>query len=276
MKGSLFNSVVSNSISGGPHICAVSLQITPAWKFLVILETLISQIRCVWWGLELNCADLWPSRNWVWDQWFNWIDWFMLIIIDEESEWQTGWSSSRRFKWEVEPIKLMSGVFCDWIHRHVNLDWNWLRYVLHTQIQGSSENVITHTHTHTHFVLLLTVKIQGTWWERVRDEQTERYDSPSLHLNPSVLSSDSTWDILSILQLFLSMHCSFSLSLFFFIFLTAFTLALSSHIYFWAVSISICLKSFSLLPHTCMHLPSIVPSLSRLLKFSSIAVSVYL
>ncbi len=21
--------------------------------------------------LELNCAELWPSRNWVWDQWFN-------------------------------------------------------------------------------------------------------------------------------------------------------------------------------------------------------------
>ncbi len=134
----------------------------------------------------------------------------------------------------------------------------------------------TNTHTHTHFVLLLTVKIQGTWWERVRDEQTERYDSTSLHLNPSVLSSDSTWDILSILQLFLSAHCSLALSLFFFIFLTAFALALSSHIYFWAVSISIYLKSFSLLPHTCMHLPSIVPSLSRLLKFSSIAVSVYL
>ncbi len=45
------------------------LQITPAWKFLVILKTLISWIRCVWLGLELNSAELWPSRNWVWDQW---------------------------------------------------------------------------------------------------------------------------------------------------------------------------------------------------------------
>ncbi len=44
------------------------LQITPVWKFLVILKTLISWIRCVWLGLGLNCAELWPSRNWVWDQ----------------------------------------------------------------------------------------------------------------------------------------------------------------------------------------------------------------
>ncbi len=49
-------------------------QITPAWKFLVILKTLISWIRCVWLGLEQNCAELWPSSNWVWDQgpkWFS-------------------------------------------------------------------------------------------------------------------------------------------------------------------------------------------------------------
>ncbi len=50
------------------------LQLTAAWKFLVILKRLISWIRCVWLGLELNCAELWPSRNWVWDQWFKaWI-----------------------------------------------------------------------------------------------------------------------------------------------------------------------------------------------------------
>ncbi len=36
------------------------LQITPAWKFLVILKTLISWVRCVWLGLKLNCAELWP------------------------------------------------------------------------------------------------------------------------------------------------------------------------------------------------------------------------
>ncbi len=44
------------------------LQITPAWKILVILKTLINWIRCVWLGLELNCAELWPSRNWEWDR----------------------------------------------------------------------------------------------------------------------------------------------------------------------------------------------------------------
>ncbi len=63
--------LVSNSIPGGPQLAELSsnqLQITPAWKFLVILKTLISWIRCVWLGLELNCAELWPSRNWVWDQ----------------------------------------------------------------------------------------------------------------------------------------------------------------------------------------------------------------
>ncbi len=49
------------------------LQITPAWKFLVILKTLIIWIRCVWLGLEQNCAELWPSRNWVWVQCFKWI-----------------------------------------------------------------------------------------------------------------------------------------------------------------------------------------------------------
>ncbi len=37
------------------------LQITPAWKFLVTLKTLIIWIRCVWLGL--NCAELWPSRS---------------------------------------------------------------------------------------------------------------------------------------------------------------------------------------------------------------------
>ncbi len=34
------------------------LQTTPAWKFLVMLNTLISWIRCVWLGLELKCAEL--------------------------------------------------------------------------------------------------------------------------------------------------------------------------------------------------------------------------
>ncbi len=48
---------------------STQLQITPAWKFRIILKTLISWIGCVWLGLELNCAELWPSRNWVWDQW---------------------------------------------------------------------------------------------------------------------------------------------------------------------------------------------------------------
>ncbi len=45
------------------------LQITPAWRFLVILKSFISWIRCVWLGLELNSAEVWSSRNWVWDQW---------------------------------------------------------------------------------------------------------------------------------------------------------------------------------------------------------------
>lgn len=71
----------------------------------------------------------------------------MLIIIDEESGWQTGCSSSRRFKWEVQPIKLMSGVFCGWFHRHVNLDWYWLRCVLHTHTYTRQQWKRHHTHT---------------------------------------------------------------------------------------------------------------------------------
>ncbi len=39
--------VVSNSIPGGLQLCRVSLQITPVWKFLVIMNILISWIRCV-------------------------------------------------------------------------------------------------------------------------------------------------------------------------------------------------------------------------------------
>ncbi len=45
------------------HSSADLLQITPA----DLLKTLISWIRCVWLGLEQNSAELWPSRNWVWD-----------------------------------------------------------------------------------------------------------------------------------------------------------------------------------------------------------------
>ncbi len=60
--------MVSNSIPGGPQLCRVQLQLTPAWKLLVILKSLVSWIRCVWLGLKQNCAELWPSRNWVWDQ----------------------------------------------------------------------------------------------------------------------------------------------------------------------------------------------------------------
>lgn len=64
-------SVVSKSIPGGTQLCRfapTNSKITPAWKFLVILKTLISWTRCVWLGLELNCAELCPSRNWVWDK----------------------------------------------------------------------------------------------------------------------------------------------------------------------------------------------------------------
>ncbi len=52
------------------EISSNQLQHTLAWKFLVILKTLIIWIRCVWLGLELNCVELWPSRNGVWDQCF--------------------------------------------------------------------------------------------------------------------------------------------------------------------------------------------------------------
>ncbi len=31
------------------------------------MKTLISCIMYVWLGLEKNCAELWPSRNWVWE-----------------------------------------------------------------------------------------------------------------------------------------------------------------------------------------------------------------
>ncbi len=58
--------LVSNSIPGGPQLCSLA-QITPAWRFLVILKSLISRIRCVWLGMEL-----WPSRNWVGDQCLIW------------------------------------------------------------------------------------------------------------------------------------------------------------------------------------------------------------
>ncbi len=44
------------------------LKITLALKFLVILKTLISWIRCVCLGLEQNCAELWLSMIRVWDQ----------------------------------------------------------------------------------------------------------------------------------------------------------------------------------------------------------------
>ncbi len=44
---------------------SAELQITPAQKFLVILKTLISWFRCVWFRLELTVQ---PSGNWVWDQ----------------------------------------------------------------------------------------------------------------------------------------------------------------------------------------------------------------
>ncbi len=47
------------------------LQITPAWTLLLILKTLSSWIRCVLLGLDLNCAAMWPSRNWDWDQWLS-------------------------------------------------------------------------------------------------------------------------------------------------------------------------------------------------------------
>ncbi len=33
------------------------------------------QAGVIWSWLELNCAELWPSRNWVWDHWFN--GWFI-------------------------------------------------------------------------------------------------------------------------------------------------------------------------------------------------------
>ncbi len=47
-----------NSWSATVRQSSNQLQTTPAWKFLVILKTLISWIRCVWLGLELKCAEL--------------------------------------------------------------------------------------------------------------------------------------------------------------------------------------------------------------------------
>ncbi len=68
------------------------LQITPAWKFLVILNTLISWIRCVWLGLELNCAELWPSRNWVWDQCSNqFLTWCYYVVIGHDTLSRLTW-----------------------------------------------------------------------------------------------------------------------------------------------------------------------------------------
>ncbi len=56
-----YRPVVSNSFPRGPQLCKFSsnqLQLTPAWKFLVILNILISWIRCVWLWLELNASTM--------------------------------------------------------------------------------------------------------------------------------------------------------------------------------------------------------------------------
>jgi len=41
----------------------------PAWKFLVILKTLISWFR----ALERNCSEQFPFRNWLWHTCLTWI-----------------------------------------------------------------------------------------------------------------------------------------------------------------------------------------------------------
>ncbi len=63
------NTVVSNSIPGGPRLCKSHLFWSFYWSWMYL--KFVWKIRCVWFGLELNRAELWPSGNWVWDHWVN-------------------------------------------------------------------------------------------------------------------------------------------------------------------------------------------------------------
>ncbi len=54
----------ATSVLERPLSCRVQLQPltnTPTVSFIVILKTLISLVRCVWLGLELNSAGQWPK-----------------------------------------------------------------------------------------------------------------------------------------------------------------------------------------------------------------------
>ncbi len=46
-----------------------------------------------WSWLELNCAELWPSRNWVWDQCFTCIKPYIGIVREREWESKKAWFS---------------------------------------------------------------------------------------------------------------------------------------------------------------------------------------
>ncbi len=97
------------------------LQITTDWSFLVILKTLISWIRCVWLGLELNCAELWPSRNWVWDQWRNVYNFFanaacnfchqVSVFFQTWNNETWAWQHPKLISTEVKKIEVL-GYFC--------------------------------------------------------------------------------------------------------------------------------------------------------------------
>ncbi len=60
----------------------------------MILKTLIIWIRCVSLRLELNCVDLWPSRNWVWDQWCK-----LMSIIGSNVPLSISWGMSNKITW---------------------------------------------------------------------------------------------------------------------------------------------------------------------------------
>ncbi len=60
-RGAQFSPGFLKSFPGGPICCRVYLQPwsnSPPCDFLMILKTLISMLRCVWLGLELNSAGV--------------------------------------------------------------------------------------------------------------------------------------------------------------------------------------------------------------------------
>ncbi len=67
------NALVSNSIPGGPQLCSNPNQthLIKLFKFSRITRSFSFHAGVIWGWLMLNSAELWPSRNWVWDHCLN-------------------------------------------------------------------------------------------------------------------------------------------------------------------------------------------------------------